>query len=288
MSISLGSAVGAGLASGLSSGFLGMASSHSAYKYQKRLMKLQAKLNYDYTQKQTLNSPSWQRQGLEDANYNPMLALEGYSSGGISSATGAQTAVDPNLQGSLSNAEQVMAFARDWNMAEAQQKNLGANTAGQEIENTWKPDLLQAQIDQIGCETDLTKLSVIGKAIENDYLPHQLKAQLEKTFSEINRNIQEGSAAVSNAESIKRRLDTETPKIEQEVENLKKSGHMTDKQTEQIEQLMRWYGADEVSNIIRNVGVGIGVGSSTIPNSMSGINSAKDLIQELTKLKVGF
>lgn len=66
-------------------GFVGLmasnASSRRQYKYQSKLQEQAAQLNYDYGIKSLQNSPSAQRQGLESAGYNPMLAVGNATSG---------------------------------------------------------------------------------------------------------------------------------------------------------------------------------------------------------------
>ena len=52
-----------------------------SFRRQKQLMEHQAALNYQYGQATALNSPSWNRKGLESAGYNPMLAVQNATSG---------------------------------------------------------------------------------------------------------------------------------------------------------------------------------------------------------------
>lgn len=56
-------------------------SNAQSYSQSKKLMDRQAKLNYIYSKKTALESPGWNRQGLEDAGYNPMLAVQNATSG---------------------------------------------------------------------------------------------------------------------------------------------------------------------------------------------------------------
>lgn len=84
---------GGAIASGILSQQGNAASAAESVKKQKELMRLQAKLNYNYSQKDLKNKYIANREGLENAGYNPMLM---YSQGVTSnpSWTGAQSAAD--------------------------------------------------------------------------------------------------------------------------------------------------------------------------------------------------
>lgn len=72
-----------------------------SYKQQKALQANQAKLNYEYAEKSSLNQPTWNRAGLESAGYNPMLAVQNSTSGANSSWTSAQSSNPPDISGGI-------------------------------------------------------------------------------------------------------------------------------------------------------------------------------------------
>lgn len=78
------------------------ASSKKQFKYQSALQAQAAKLNYDYSLKSAENMPTSTRQGLEDAGYNPMLAVQNSTSGANSSWTSAGNATAPDYAGAIS------------------------------------------------------------------------------------------------------------------------------------------------------------------------------------------
>lgn len=99
------------------------ASSFKQFKYQRELQKQAAKLNYQYAQKTAENSPSWNRQGLEAAGYNPMLAVQNATSGANSSWTSAQSVNAPDIAGGISdgiaNAQSFQRLKNETNQAES-------------------------------------------------------------------------------------------------------------------------------------------------------------------------
>ena len=79
-----------------------LASNAVSYSSNKKLMKLQAALNYYYAHKTAINQPSWNRQGLEGAGYNPMLAVQNATSGSNSNWSGLNSVENPGLSDALS------------------------------------------------------------------------------------------------------------------------------------------------------------------------------------------
>lgn len=77
---------------------------------QKSLAKYQAKLNYKYAEKSARNTPTWNRAGLENAGYNPMLAVQNATSGANSSWTSPQSVNNADISGGVSAG---LANARD-------------------------------------------------------------------------------------------------------------------------------------------------------------------------------
>lgn len=107
-----------------------LSNSLSVYKMQ-QLADYQAALNYRYAKKSALNSPTWNRQGLEKADFNPMLAL-GNMSGAQSSWTSSQnpmTADFSNVGSSaVSNALAVKQQDNQDRLTTAQEQNYNADS----------------------------------------------------------------------------------------------------------------------------------------------------------------
>lgn len=94
--------IGSSFIGSIGSLFGAKASSKDQYKYQSRLQKQAAKLNYEYAEKTARNSPTWNRAGLETAGYNPMLAVQNSTSGANSSWTSPGQATAPDYVGAIS------------------------------------------------------------------------------------------------------------------------------------------------------------------------------------------
>lgn len=138
----------------------GLASnSLSAYE-QEQMARLQASLNYKYWKKQQLNQPLFSRQGLEKANYNPMLALSNIGAGaGTSSWTSGSSYTAPDLSGigngAISNALAVRQQDNQNMITEAQTNNYNADSVLKnnqaitelysQLEKLNHADLMQAQ-----------------------------------------------------------------------------------------------------------------------------------------------
>lgn len=110
--------------------FSSNSSSYKSYKYARKLQEQAARLNYDYAQKSALNSPSWNRFGLESAGYNPMLAVQNSTSGANSSWTsnGGSTAFDMS-QGISSGVANAQSFQRLKNETQQAESVSDANYA---------------------------------------------------------------------------------------------------------------------------------------------------------------
>lgn len=135
-----------------------------SFRRQKQLMEHQAALNYKYGQATALNSPSWNRQGLESAGYNPMLAVQNATSGVNSNFAAQSTANEPDYGSSLgsavANATDVARLNNEnkttdstveSNNANARRQN--AEAANLEAENPFIARREEAEIGKIGAET---------------------------------------------------------------------------------------------------------------------------------------
>lgn len=178
--------VGAGIAlSGLASGLLGGASSAAgamlSYQQQKKLAAYNAKLNYQYAEKEARNKATWNRAGLESAGYNPMLAVQNSTSGANSSWTSAQSANAPDIAGGISsgiaNAQSFQRLKNETKTADTQAKANEAtaeNQASQALnnleENKWISPKRKAEIANIQGNTMLQEAQIdnMQKRLELD------------------------------------------------------------------------------------------------------------------------
>lgn len=96
------------------------ASTKKQYKYQSKLQAQAAKLNYDYSLLSARNLHSATREGLENAGYNPMLAVQNGTSGANSSFTSAGQSSAPDYLGGLSNAFEFQKLSNETKLADTQ------------------------------------------------------------------------------------------------------------------------------------------------------------------------
>jgi hypothetical protein len=103
--------------------FASNSSSYKSYKYARKLQSQAAALNYKYAEKSALNSPSWNRDGLESAGYNPMLAVQNSTAGANSSWTSANGSnsfdMSQGMTAGVSNAHSVQRLMNETNQAES-------------------------------------------------------------------------------------------------------------------------------------------------------------------------
>lgn len=144
--------------------FSANASSRKQYKYQKKLMQQQAALNYEYAEKSARNTPTWNRAGLEDAGYNPMLAVQNATFGANSNWTSGGSVNAPDYSGAMeSGVNSVMSYINAKNQTaqtesqvktnEATAENQRAEAANKRAENPYISRREEANIGKIGAET---------------------------------------------------------------------------------------------------------------------------------------
>lgn len=152
MSDALGALVG---------GLFGLGSSAMQYGMQKDLMDYQARLNYKYGKKSALNQYTWQRQGLEKAGYNPLLALGGSVEGVANTGwTAGQSAPDLDP---LTSALSVLQNKRETKKNQAEIENI--NTDTQIKEN----------------QRDLTSLELYDKDLQSNYYEQMAKINFDNS-----------------------------------------------------------------------------------------------------------
>lgn len=158
----------------LAAGGLGIAGSNAAsrkqYEYQRRLQEQAAALNYSYNSKWAQNGPTFTRQGLESAGYNPMLAVQNGTSNATSFASSGQAQnVDYNssIQAGFSNAVDYQRLKNETvqtqsnvdlqnkqsEAAEATAANQNAQAQGQLEDNKYISARNKAQIGNLQAQT---------------------------------------------------------------------------------------------------------------------------------------
>lgn len=104
-------------------GMFANAGYHKSYKFSNKLMQNQAKLNYDYSLQSAENMPFSIRAGLENANYNPMLAVQNSTSGANSSFASPQSGPNVDYSSAISsgvaNAQSFQRLKNETNQAES-------------------------------------------------------------------------------------------------------------------------------------------------------------------------
>lgn len=193
---SIASQIGAALSPAFYSG-LGVISSNAAssksFARQKELMEHQAALNYHYAQLSSKNAPTWNRQGLESAGYNPMLAVQNATSGANSSWTSPNTTNMDDYAGNItaqatnatsfmnarSTAEQtasnIATNLTQQSLNKAQSKKTLSETTAQDIKNGYLDKREQQEIGNISANTDKLQADT---AYTNE-LKDNIKAELE-------------------------------------------------------------------------------------------------------------
>lgn len=187
MAMSAGAA-GLMAAGGVLSSAIGMvAANHGAfkqYKYNSKLQKEAAALNYKYGKKNALNSPTWNRQGLESAGYNPMLAVQNGTAGTNSNWTSNSSVSAPDYSG--------LGVADAINNA----------TRLQEMRNQTEQTKSQIDVNSATAENQLAEAA--NKRAENPYISKREEAQIRQTdanTTKLNADTELNKATIANMES---------------------------------------------------------------------------------------
>lgn len=173
--------VGAGIGA-LGNVIGGLSSNALSSQQMKEMASYTAKLNYKYWKKQMLNQPTFYRQGLESANYNPMLALGGMQSGNSNwSQMANPTTPDMSNIGSstISNA-----------LAVKQQENQNRST--------------DANVEKTNAETQLTQSKVVTESFE------QMKKQVETMEIDTRRQLNQKNIDWYETDQLRKTLDSLT------------------------------------------------------------------------------
>lgn len=202
MALSLGAAAilgGSSILSGLGSAALTSGSAYRQFKYQSQLQEQAARLNYEYGQKNALNSPTWNRQGLEKAGYNPMLAVQNSTSGANAgwTTTGQAGSFDESA-GLASGVSNAMSLANMRNQTaqtdsqiklnEATGRNQIADAINKEIESGYIDEKNQSLIkNTIAQTTKLESDTAYNEAVIQNM---QKKLELEQYLGEMGLAVQ--------------------------------------------------------------------------------------------------
>lgn len=218
-----------------------------SYQYSKKLAKYEAELNYKYARKNAENSPSWQRQGLESAGYNPMLAIQN----GIGSSNSSWSTADQfNMQQPTTNAIDLARLRNETNTAESQ---IELNNANSELANAQAVEqvIKNKYVDE-SIKTQLANTLASTKQMETlaDFQKEQSKyVGYNAVTGRINANANDVS---SQANMLNARInDYLAP---QQMRNLREAGLLTEAQTKYYHVLARTKGPDVANQWLRTIG----------------------------------
>lgn len=141
----------------------GALASNAMSSYQmEQMAKYQAKLNYKYWKKQQLNQPTLNRQGLEAANYNPMLALGSVGAGaGASSWSSLANPTTPDLSNVGSNGiANALAVKQQQNQNDLTQAQVSNYNADSVLKNNQAITEIYSQLEKLN-HADLMKAQKI-------------------------------------------------------------------------------------------------------------------------------
>lgn len=191
--LGLGLSAGLGVLGSIGGAIIGGASNSRAarrqFEYQKKLQEQAAKLNYEYSLRSAENMPSSTRKGLENANYNPMLAVQnGTGSSSQFTSAGSAGSFDNQaaISSAISNATDLANLQNQTKLAESSSDAYYAQADKAKME---KAEIVQ-RLPYVGpkAKADYIKTQMESAKLENDihyqneylnYLQNSLKVQRE-------------------------------------------------------------------------------------------------------------
>lgn len=162
-----------------------------------------AKLNYNYSIKSAKNMPDATRTGLENAGYNPMLAVQNSTSGANSSWTSAGQSQNNDLGNLVSNAQ---AFKRLEN--ETIQAEANADLANEQAK-TEEDKRLNLRFDSMMKDA---KKHMIDK--ETSWIDKEKNAKIYKDMQDAERARAEASVVAYNADTARIAADAQKTNAE--------------------------------------------------------------------------
>lgn len=247
-----GSIIGAGL-----NGLLNASAAETAYHHQRDLMNLQAKLNYKYAKKSTLNQYQWQRQGLENANFNPMLALQGAEGVANTGWTAGQSVQPADFSGVTANAAAIFDQVQKYHLNRAQVSNLGSQT---NLNNaTAETEYTKANLNN--AESMLKMLQFEGQSIENRLKSVDLNwrevnyfKDYLKTLSDIERNTIQNTSDMINANAHYNSVQGQLQLFDKQCDLLIEQKQLTKQQAEAIKRQLSGMTFDQIKDVVKSVG----------------------------------
>lgn len=180
-----------------------MHGAYKQYKYQKKLQEQAASLNYKYGRKAALNQYGWTRKSLENADYNPMLAVSqgpvgmssGFTSPGSAQSEDYSSAVDYALDYARYGLEKKLNKS-SVNKLNADKDLVDTQIVGNNIDNYFNPYIKSATIANIQSATALQEQQTLAQIITNKYLPDKLKSEIYNNFEVANASLGQAQASL--------------------------------------------------------------------------------------------
>lgn len=192
-----------------------------SYKDNKKLQENQARLNLENAEKSALGSPSWNRQGLVNAGYNPMLAVQNSTSGVNSSWAGTASTQPVDYMSGVSqgvaNAQSLQRLTNETKTAEAQQDQAYAMADKAKVEKNSlieklpyiskreKAEIANVEKDSLLKESQIHNIDETTRFIEKRY-------ELDKLLGFAGINVQRAGvgAAYANARAAQTNAEAKT------------------------------------------------------------------------------
>lgn len=171
------------------------ASNNAALHNADYLQKQAADLAYINARKTALNNPSWNRQGLEKAGYNPMLAVQNGISGASLSNPGTPSVPGPDYNSAISNTTDFLRLRNETKTAESQQDLNYAQADKSKAEKSTilerlpfiskreKAEIANVEKDSIKKEAQIHNIDETTRFIEKEY-------ELRKRLGEMGIDVQ--------------------------------------------------------------------------------------------------
>lgn len=249
----IGGAAGSFLSNASSSQMLGLSK-----EAQKELMNYQAKLNWNYYNKDlNINKYSISRKQLTAAGYNPYL-MPGAQVSGANAWTSPQSVSDlgagSNVPANFSSAAQMQSVQQQGELNDAQISNLGAQS---EVANA---DALLKK-----AQTGLESQRALRQVLENANYPEEFKKRMENLVSQTTLNGIIGSTSQMNARSqaqianaTSKNAETQRRLLYGQLQYLSDNGYLSRNQAELIAKKIPYASSQELWDMYQKFGIGTG------------------------------